>query len=133
MTNHFEVLGLTPGAKQEEVSAAFEKLLADRRARRRKTGDLHAALAVLSDPTLRRAHEIALFGESASEKLVGAGTAAVEAIQEIDVRELLAQSREVALKVTVVGCGAVAKVAEFTAKTSRSVQVVASRQLEKKH
>lgn len=131
MVDHFKVLGLTPLARKEEVSAAFEELLADRRARRRKTGDLYASLAVLSDPTLRRAHEIALFGESAGDKLAVVGNAAVEVIQEIDIRELLAQTREVALKVTVVGSGAVARVAEFTAKASRGVQAVASRQLEK--
>ncbi|MDZ4180086.1 MAG: hypothetical protein U1E29_12780 [Coriobacteriia bacterium] len=129
MTNHFEVLGLAPGAKQEEVSTAFEELLANRRARRQKTGDLHAAIAVLSDPTLRRAHEIALFGDAAGDKLVVVKNAAVEVIQEIDIRELLAQVREVALKVTVVGSGAVAKVAESQARGSRALQRAAARRL----
>lgn len=131
MVSHFEVLGLTPGAKQEEVSTAFEELLAVRRTRRRKTGDLYAAFAVLSDPTLRKAHELALFGDAAGDKLAIARNAAVEVIQEIDIRELLTQTREVVLKATVVGSGAVAKMAEFAARASRGVQAVASRRLAK--
>ncbi len=131
MTNHFEVLGLAPGARQEEVVAAFDELLADRRARRRRTGDLHAALAILSDPTLRKAHELALLGDAAGDKLVGAKNAAVEAIQEIDLRELASQTREVALKVTVIGSGALASAAELTARGSRAVQRAASHRLTK--
>ncbi|KAF0209034.1 MAG: hypothetical protein FD171_675 [Actinobacteria bacterium] len=133
MTNHFAVLGLAPGAKQEEVAAAFEKLLADRRGR--KTGDLHAALAVLSDSTLRRAHEIALFGESAGDKLSKTRDVAIDfakdAIPDIDVREVLAQMREVGLKMTVIGSGAVAKAADLTSTVSRAIQVAASKRLRK--
>lgn len=133
MTDHYKVLCVDPGAKQEEVQIAFDELLAARRARRQKVGDVYAAMAVVGDPTLRKAYDLARFGEAAGDKLVGVRTAAVEVIQEIDIRELLAQTREVALKVTVVGSGAVAKAAEFTAKASRGVQLVASRRLERTH
>lgn len=134
MVDHYVVLGVSPQAKQEEVQAAFDELLVVRKARRQKTSDLHAAMAVLGEPTLRRAYDLARIGQSTKGKLVHATVVTSEFardnIPEIDIRELLSQTREVALKLTVVGSGTLARVAEFTAKTSRTVQLVASRRLD---
>ena len=136
MTDHYNVLKLDRGASQSEVQSAFDELLAARRARRQKTSDLHAAMAVLGDPAVRRGYDLSLLREAAGERIVHAGAVTIEfakdAVPDIDVREVLAQTKEVALKMTVLGSGAIAKAAEFTASASRAVQVAASRQLQEK-
>ena len=133
MEDQYQVLGLEQGARQEEVQAAFDELLAARKARRGKTSDLHVACAVLSDPVLRRAHDLARMGISAGGKLSKTKDAALgfaaDAIPDIDVAEVVAQIRELGLKLTVVGCGALAKGADVTARASRAVQSAARRRL----
>lgn len=133
MTDYYSLLSVDPGAKQEEMQAAFDELLATRRARRQKTSDLHAAFAVIGEPTMRRAYDMARFGTATSERLVHAKAVTIDfakdAIPEIDIREVLSQTKEVALKVTVLGSGAIAKAAEVTATVSRAVQLAASKQL----
>jgi len=135
MVDHYQVLGLEPGANAEGVQKAFDELLVSRRARRQKTSDVHIAYAILSDANLRRAYDLARFGVAAAEKLSGTKDAAIDfakdAIPDIDIREVFAQMGEVALKVTVVGSGAVAKTAEVAAAASRSIQVAASKRLVK--
>lgn len=135
MEDQYRVLGIEPGAHQDEVQVAFDELLAARKARRGKTSDLHVAYAVLSDPTLRRAYDFSRIGITTGDKLSKTKDAAVEfakdAISDIDVREVLAQMREVGLKMTVIGSGAIAKAADLTATVSRAVQVAASKRLQK--
>jgi len=136
MTDHYEVLGVEQNARQEEIQVAFDELLASRRSRRQKTSDLHAAIAIIGDPTMRKAYDLSRFGIATSDRLVHAKAVTIgfakDAIPDVDVREVAAQAREVLLKVTVLGSGAIAKVADVTGSLSRAIQVAASKQLEKK-
>ncbi|NTU70461.1 MAG: hypothetical protein HGB10_01350 [Coriobacteriia bacterium] len=134
MTDHFKTLGLEPGAKRVEIEAAFEEQLAARKARRRRTSDLHAAFAVLSDPTLRRAYELARFGEAASIRVADAKAVTIgrarEVVAQVDVQEIVHDARRLGLKSLVFVSRCTARVADVTADVSRSIQVAASRALE---
>jgi len=133
--DYYGNLGVTANATSEEIEGAFQELVASRRASHRGTSDLSAAFAVIGNPTMRKTHDLARFGIVTSERLVHAKATTVDfarnAIPEIDVKELVSQTREVALKLTVLGTGAITRAAELTATVSRAVQVAASRQLEK--
>lgn len=133
MTDFYGTLGLEPGARHEEIKAAFEEMLEARRSRRQRTSDLHAAFAVVGDPTLRKAYDLARFGVETSERITEAKMAAVgfaqDVVADIDIRELAQQAREVVLKSIVLTSGVTARAAELMARVSRTVQVAASRQL----
>lgn len=135
MTDYFEVLGIKAGATEVEVREAFDELLAKRRARKQRTGDLYAALEVLTNPTLRTAFELSKLGLAVATGVASGANAASEAaaeiMSEIDVREVARQARLVALKSAYVASGAVARSADFTAKQARSIQAVALRRLDK--
>lgn len=135
MTDHYEQLGVLSGAKTEEIEAAFQQLLVTRRAKRQRTSDLHVAHAVLSDRSLRRAYDLARFGIATSDRFIHTKAVTVkfakDHIPDIDVLELMAQAREVALKAAILGSGAVARTAEMTSTVSRAVQLAASRRLSK--
>jgi hypothetical protein len=73
MTDHYAVLGVDRVSSQEDVAAAFERLLAARKTHRQKTSDLHVAYAILADAGLRRAYDLACFGAAASDRIVEAG------------------------------------------------------------
>lgn len=130
--NYYETLGIEPGAKQDQIQAAFDEQLAVRKARRGRTSDLHAAFAVLADPTLRKAYDLARLGSAAGEKLVGAkdGVARVAshlgaAVSEIDIQEVAHDAWRTTLKAVVVTSVVTEKVAEATARVSRKVRVAA--------
>jgi len=135
MTDHYGVLGLEPGAKQDEIETAFKEQLEVRRASHRGTSDLHAAFAVVGDRALRKTYDATRFGIATTDRLVHAKAVTLDfardSIPEIDVQELCSQAKEVVLKVTVLGSGALAKAAETAASVSRAVQVAASRRLER--
>lgn len=133
MTDHYWALGLEPSATQDEVSQAFERELAARKARRARTSDLHSAMAVLGDPALRRAYDLARLGESASQKLVHARAVALESAREnapdVDLREVRRHAWQTCLRATVVTTGVTARVADITGAVSRSIQASASRRI----
>jgi DnaJ-class molecular chaperone len=133
MTDHYAVLGVDRVSSQEDVAAAFERLLAARKAHRQKTSDLHVAYAILADAGLRRAYDLACFGAAASDRIVEARTSIVgyaqDVVADIDVQDLARQAGQVALKALVLTSGATARAAELTARVSRAVQVAASRGL----
>jgi DnaJ-class molecular chaperone len=133
MTDHYQVLGVEQGARQEEIAAAYQDLLAARRAKRQKTSDVVAAFAIVGDPTMRKAYDLAKFGVATSERIVEAKVTAVgfarDVVAEIDVQDLAHQAGQVVLKTLVLTSGATARVAEVTAHVSRAVQVAASRRL----
>lgn len=131
--DHYRTLGLEPGASAEEIKSAYESVLANRKARRQKNGDVHQAIAVLGDPTLRAAYDLKRHGSAVSDKLLSAKDAAVgtvaDVIAEVDMAEVMRQAREVGLKGVVVLSGASARTAELTMIVSRKVQVAAARRL----
>lgn len=133
MTDHYLTLGVEPGAKQEEVQAAFDAVLATRRARRQGTSDLHAAFAVLGDPTLRRAYDLARVSGAAGDKLVLARTATIEfakdAISEVDLHEVRRHLWQSALRATVLLTGVTAKASELAGLASRRIQQEAAKKI----
>lgn len=133
MTDHYSALGVEPGATQDEVSQAFERELATRKARRAKTSDLHSAIAVLGDPALRRAYDLARLGESASQKLVHAKAVTLEFAREnvpdVDLQEVRRHAWQTCLRATVVTTGVTARVADVAGAVSRSIQAAASRRI----
>lgn len=132
--NHYSVLGLEPGAKQEEIGAAFEEQLAARKARRGRTSDLHAANAVLGDPTLRRAYDAARIGHEAGARLAGAKDSVVDFAKDVapdvDWIEVARSAWQTSLKMTVVVAGVAVKVADATSAFSRRVQSAAAQQID---
>lgn len=126
MTDHYDVLGVSSSASQEEIRSALEACLADRRARRRSASDLHAAAAVIGDPTLRRAYDLARIGEAAGNRLVHARAVTVEfakdAMPEVDLNEVRRHAWQTLLRATVLATGVVAKVSEVTGPVARHVQ-----------
>ena len=133
VTDHYQVLGVEPGAGQEEVQAAFDEALAARRARRQKTSDVHVAYAVLGDPALRRAYDLARVGEAASGKLVHAKAVTIEfakeAIPEVDLNEVRRHTWQSVLRATVFVTGVTAKASEVTGALSRQVQQEAAKRI----
>jgi DnaJ-class molecular chaperone len=133
---YYETLGIETGAKQGEVRAAFDEQLAARKARRGRTSDLHAAFAVLSDPTLRKAYDLARLGSAASEKLVSAKEGAVrvathlgDSVSEIDVQEVVQDVWRTTLKAVVVTSVVTEKVGEAAAQVSRRMRAAAKKGL----
>lgn len=129
MTDPYQVLGVDPRARQEEVEAAFEEALAARRASRKGASDLHAAFAVVGDPSLRKAHDLVQMGRLTNERLSAAKDAAVDALPEIDWAEVRREATQTALKVTVMLSGAAARAADATARVSRRVQIKAAKRI----
>ena len=133
MVDHYQVLGLSPQARENEIKAAFDEQLALRRSKRRSTSDLYAAFAIIGDPTMKKAYDLARFGIATSDRFNHTRAVTVEfakdVIPDVDVLEVLAQTREVALKSLVLGSGAIASVAETVAGASRTIQSVAGRRL----
>lgn len=133
MTDHYKVLGVEPGARQEEIQAAFEGLLSSRKASRRSTSDLHVAHAVLADVGLRRAYDLLRLGQTAGEKLAEAKDSTIEiardAIPDIEWAEVRRNAWQTALKATVLVTGATAKAADVTGAVSRRLQARAAKQL----
>lgn len=125
MTDHYEVLGVKPNAKADEIEAAFESVRAARRAKRQKVSDVHIAHAVLSDEALRRAYDAARLGFAAKGAVVEVATRVKDAVPEIDVREVASEGLQVALKATVLVTGLTAKAADVTASAARKAQSVA--------
>jgi curved DNA-binding protein CbpA len=135
MTNHYEVLGLkVGGATSEQVDAAFDEVLAARRAKRQKTSDVHVAHAVLSDDGLRRTYDLALRGAIAGDRLTGAKDAAIEivrdAIPEIDFNDVRRHAWQSLLRTTVLIAGATAKVSDMTGVASRQLQREAAKRID---
>lgn len=131
MTDPYQVLGVDPRAHQEEVEAAFEKAVAVRRASRKSASDVHAAFAVIGDPTLRKAHDLVQLGRVTNEKLSAAKGAAIEALPEINWADVRREARQTALKATVLVSGVAARVADATARVSRRVQVEAAKRIDR--
>jgi curved DNA-binding protein CbpA len=133
MTNHYSVLGLEVGATREQVDAAFDEVLAARRAKRQKTSDVHVAHAVLSDDGFRGTYDLALRGAAAGERLSGAKDAVVEAvvdaIPDIQWSEVRKNAVQAALQTTVLVAGFTARASDLTASVSRRVQSAAARKL----
>jgi len=127
--DHYSVLGIDRHARQEEVQAAFDEVLAARRARRSKTGDVFAAFAILSQPTLRVAYDAVLFGRSASEKLSDVRDVASEVLPDVHWGEVARGAVQVGLKSTVLVSGGMAKVADVVGSLSRRVQVEAAKRI----
>ena len=136
MTDFYSVLGVQPSATAEEIVSASEELLGVRKARRQRTGDIHAAVAVLGDPTLRRAFDVARFGQATGARLVRTKDTAVvvagqvvEMVPDIDLQELARSTWQAALRAVVLTTGATAKVADVTAFVSRKVQSEAAKRI----
>lgn len=133
MTDHYSVLGVERGSSQEDVAAAFERLLADRKARRQKTSDLHVAYAILSDATLRRAYDLARFGAATSDRIVETKDLATGFVRgvvaDVDIQDLARRTRQNALRAIEIASGATARAAETTSRVSRVIQSVAARRL----
>jgi len=133
MANHFEVLGIEPTAKQEEIIAAFDELLAARRAKRQKTSDLQQAIAVVGDPVLRKAYTAMLVTGSAGDKLVHAKAVTIEfakeAMPEVDLNEVRRHAWQTLLRTTVLVTGMTAKASEVTSAVSRQIQQEAAKRI----
>lgn len=134
MTDHYEVLGVEPTASGVEIQAAFDELLTARRAKRRRTSDLHAAIAVLGDPTLRRAFDLARLGEAAGSKLVHAKAVTLEFAREnvpdVDLREVQRHAWQTFLRTAVLVTGVSARVSDVTGSVSRRLQVEAAKRID---
>lgn len=136
MQDLYEALGVDPKATVEDIETAFAEALAARRARRAKTSDLHVALAVLTDPPLRRAYDAARVGVAATDKLVLAKDKAIEVadqvkslVPEVDPKELAAEAWHLALRTTVFASGLTARAADLTGTASRKLQAAAAQAL----
>jgi curved DNA-binding protein CbpA len=133
MTDHYEVLGVERTASDLEIQAAFDERLTAAKAKRRRTSDLHAAIAVLGDPTLRKAFDLARLGEAAGSKLVHAKAVTLEFAREnvpdVDLREVRRHGWQTVLRGTVVATGVTARVADFAGSVSRSIQREASKRI----
>ncbi len=133
MANHFDVLGISPTAKQEEIQVAFDQLLAARRAKRQRTGDLYQAISVVGDPVLRKAYTAVLLTESAGDKLVHARAVTLEFardnLPDVDLKEVSRHAWQTFLRTTVLVTGATAKASEVTGAVSRRVQQEAARRI----
>lgn len=125
----YAVLGVDARARQEEVQAAFEEVLAARKARRSKTSDVHAAYAVLGDANLRRTYDLARLGRATGERLSDAKEAALEVLPDVNWGEVARGAVQVGLKSTVLVSGATAKVADVVGSMSRRVQVEAAKRI----
>lgn len=135
MQDPYEVLGVEPKARQEEIEAAFQELVETRKASRRSTADLHAAYAVLSDATLRKAWDFAEFGRATSVKVAQTKEQAIElakdAIPEIDWAEVGQNAWQTSLKLTVLVSGVAARVADATGHGARRLQVLAASRIQR--
>lgn len=131
MTDPYQVLKVDPRAPQEEVDAAFEEAIAARRTSRKSASDLHAAYAVIGDPTLRKAHDLVQLGRVTNEKLTAAKGAAIEALPDVDWTEVRQQAWQTTLKATVLVSGLTAKAADTTARVSRRVQIEAAKRIDR--
>lgn len=138
MQDHYEALGVDPKSTTEVIEAAFAEALAARRARRAKTSDLHVALAVLTDPPLRRAYDAARLGVAATDKMVLVKDKAIEVagqvrelVPEVDAKELASEAWHLTLRSTVFASGLSAKVADAAGAASRRVQVAAAQALQR--
>ena len=133
MTDHYSVLNLKIGAGQEEVDAAFDEVLAARRAKRQKTSDVHVAHAVLSDAGLRRTYDVTLRGVLAGERLAEAKDTAVEIVKDaipvIKWSEVRKNAVQITLQTSVLVSGATAKVSDATGSVSRRVQTAAAKRI----
>lgn len=129
MTDPYLVLGIDPRARQEEVQAAFEEVLAARKARRSKTSDVHAAYAVLGDVNLRRTYDLARLGRATGERLSDAKDAALEVLPDVNWGEVAQSAVQLGLKSTVLVSGAMAKVADVVGSLSRRVQIEAAKRI----
>lgn len=127
----YEVLGVDSRAHQEEVEAAFNEAVEARRASRRSVADLHAAFAVIGDPTLRRTYDVVQLGHAANERLAVAKDAVTEALPDVDWAEVRQQAVQVGLKTTVLITGLTARAADATARVSRRVQVEAAKRIDR--
>lgn len=127
--DHYQVLCLEPGAKAEEIEAAFEQQVSVRREKRQRTADVYAAYAVLSEPALRAMYDMTRLGHAANEKLVVAKDAVAEVLPDVDWGEVRQQAWQVSLKATVLASGAAAKVADATARLSRRLQAEAAKRI----
>lgn len=134
--DHYAVLGVEPSARQEAVAAAFEAVLATRKARRAKTSDVHAAYAIIGDVHLRRAYDLARFGRATSERLECAKGAAIEivrdAMPDVTWSEVRQDAWRATLRATVLVAGTSAKVSDFTGTFARRLQVLAARKLDER-
>lgn len=129
--DHYEVLGLEPGAKAEEIEAAFEQLVIIRKEKRQRTADVFAAYAVLSEPALRAMYDMTRLGQAAHEKLADAKDAVSEILPEVDWAEVRREAKQAALKATVLISGATARAADTTARISRRLQVAAAKRIDR--
>jgi hypothetical protein len=125
----YAVLGAGARARHEEVEAAFEDVLAARKARRSKTSDVRAAFAVLGDVNLRRTYDLTRLGRVASERLCEVAASSIEVLPDANWSEVANSAVQVGLKSTVLISGATAKVADVVGTLSRRVQVMAAKRI----
>lgn len=136
MIDPYSVLNLDRGASQNDIQAAFQELLAARKARRQNANDLHVAVAILSDAGLRRTWDLECLGVATTEKLVKTKDAAIEVagqvaemVPEIDLKEAVRSAWQATLRVIVLTTGTTAKAAELTAMVSRTIQLEAGKRI----
>lgn len=127
--SYYDVLNVGERATREEIAAAFEARLAERRARHTRTGDLFAAVEVLTTPALRRAYDLSLKGAAAGERLSEARDAVIEAIPEVDWVQVRKNAIQTALQTTVLVAGFTARASDVAGSVSRRVQSAAARKL----
>jgi DnaJ-class molecular chaperone len=127
--SYYDVLNVGERATTEEIAAAFDQRLAERRARRTRTGDLYAAVEVLTTPALRRAYDLTRKGAAAGERLSEARDAVIEAIPDVDWTEVRQNAAQATLQATVLVAGLTARVSDAVGSASRRVQVAAARRL----
>lgn len=127
--SYYDVLNVGERATREEIAAAFDERLAERRKRRKQSGDLYAALEVLTTPALRRAYDLSRKGAAAGERLTQARDAVIEAIPDVDWAEVRQNAMQATLQATVLVAGLTARVSDAAGSASRRVQIAAARRL----
>jgi hypothetical protein len=90
---------------------------------------------VLSQPALRRAYDLQLFGTEAGERIHDAKSALTEMVKEhapdVDWAEVGRSAWQTTLKATYLVSGVTAKAADFTGIVSRRVQEEAARRIDR--
>lgn len=129
--NHYEVLGVEPGAKAEEIEAAFERQVAARKEKRQRTADVYAAYAVLSEPALKAMYDMTRLSRATNERLAVAKDVVTDALPDVDWSEVRQQAWQTSLKVAVLVSGLTAKAADTAGQVSRRVQRAAASRIDR--
>jgi len=131
MTDHYQTLGVDRKAEQHEIATAAEELLAVRKAKRQRTADVHAALAVLGDPSMRKAYDLVVTGKIVGEKAGVVIEQVRDAVPDVDLRQLSCEAKQLSLKVIVLLSRMAGRTAESVCSISRWTETAACAALKK--